>query len=146
MAGRDKKVSTRKVLIGRFLPLYFSGKANMTTSDLNSRLQEMLRLNISGTDASASSSYTRKPLVEVVDSSAQTAGDDDGPPPLFCSDGVPSFKPQPVSSAKPSNEAASTMSLAEQMMSDANAAAREKTKEEDSKRQQNASKVRFKKM
>jgi hypothetical protein len=38
------------------------------------------------------------------------------------------------------------MSLAEQMMSDANAAAREKTKEEDSKRQQNASKVRFKKM
>jgi hypothetical protein len=77
-------------------------------------------------------SHSLKSLTTGVGRDFGTFQDDDGPSPLFCSnDAKASLKPQP---SCPFHAAAQSMSLAKQMMSNANAAAREK-KAEDSKQQ-----------
>ena len=119
-------------------------------SGLNSRLQEMLRINSgSGSGSHASASSAKKPLVQVVDD-APTPEDadssnqesDDEPPPIAFHGIAGAATAQAVGAE--TIAASPAASLAEQMMSDADQAAEEQKKREDSKWQKNASKVRLK--
>jgi hypothetical protein len=126
-------------------------------TELSTRLQKMLHLNSSGSsiDAPASSSSVKKPLIEIVDDGPispstmdgdkqpnHTGSDDDDPPPITFHSNESTKHPQAVGALpKTSNLCLAEPSLAEQMMEHADRAAQAKKKEEDSKRQKNATKV-----
>lgn len=100
-----------------------------------------------GIDAPASSSSVKKPLIEIVDDGPSkqpnhTGSDDDDPPPITFHSNESTKHPQAVGALpKTSNLCLAEPSLAEQMMEHADRAAQAKKKEEDSKRQKNATKV-----
>ena len=102
--------------------------------NLSTRLQEMLRLNNTDYTTRSAAPSTKKPLIEIVNHSP-SSDDDDEPPPLDY------FKS--IRQADPNNAAQQQeqLSLAEQMMRDADRAALQKKKIVDSKRHSNASKV-----
>ena len=106
-----------------------------SADNLSSRLQDMLRLNNTNHTIADESSSAKKPLVQVVNQTPTNDDDDDDEPPPIYSKSTTTIRPSDATRRQEG------MSLAEQMMRDADRAARQKKKAADSKRQSNAVKV-----